>query len=86
MRENVAPGTTSSGKRFEAAHLLHAVDFPASERDFGVLLVETSTDRWQVRGGEFRQLRIAIIVAQLGVAVVVRAGVLGCQRVGTEIC
>lgn len=86
MRENVAPRTTSPGKRFEAAHLLHAVDFPAGERHVGVLLVETSTDRWQVRSGEFRQLRIAIIVTQLGVAAVVRAGVLGCQRVGTEIC
>jgi len=54
MRENVAPGTASSSKRFEATHLLHAVDLPASERDVGVLLVETGTDRWQVSSGEFR--------------------------------
>lgn len=86
MRESVAPGTTSSGKRLEATHLLHAVDLPTRECDVGVLLVETSTDRWQIGGGEFRQLRIAIIMTQLDVAAVVRTGVLRCQRVRTEIC
>ncbi len=86
MRENVAPGTPSSSKRLEATHLLHAVDLPTSKRDVGVLLVETSTDRWQVSSREFRQLRIAIIMTQLGVAAVVQASVLRCQCVGTEVC
>lgn len=49
VSEDIAPGTASSGKRFEATHLLHAVDLPTRERDAGVLFVETSADRRKVR-------------------------------------
>lgn len=76
--EDVAPRTTATDERFEAAHFLHAIDLCVREDELGILVGEARTDRREIGGAEFEEHGDAVVMAVDEVVEVAEAGVAWC--------
>lgn len=84
-REDMTPITLSSNKSLKSTHLLHTINLLVRESDARILLIQSLTNRTQIRPTKLQQHAQAIIMSIIQIIPVSQTRISRRERICTEI-